>query len=39
MADKPKKRNVVPVALVVDPSPASDSLIAPYAQAVISCVP
>lgn len=39
MADKPKKRNVVPVALVVDPCPASDSLIAPYAQAVISCAP
>ncbi|GAA5941095.1 hypothetical protein JCM3775_001304 [Rhodotorula graminis] len=38
MADKPKKRHVVPIALVVDPSPASDSLIAPYAQAVISAL-
>ncbi|BGP36789.1 hypothetical protein JCM10449v2_000691 [Rhodotorula kratochvilovae] len=33
--DKPKRRTTVPVALVIDPSPPTDTLILPYARQVI----
>ncbi|GAA6047275.1 hypothetical protein JCM3770_001862 [Rhodotorula araucariae] len=33
--DKPKRRTIVPVALVIDPSPVTDALILPYSHRVI----
>ncbi|GJN91681.1 hypothetical protein Rhopal_004704-T1 [Rhodotorula paludigena] len=37
-APTPRKRNTVPVILVVDPSPASQPLVAQYAQSVIAAL-